>query len=155
MSGSEREGGKRRRRIWSDDDKRRIVAETFAQGTSMSVIARRHDLNANQLFSWRRKFAATPSTPPAVTFVPAAVTEALIQYAPAPCASGHRMLTIVIGPSPTSSPASSRATLRARSTNSCLGHTPPSRLKPWLEQGGKRGSRLVEAVARLGATDEA
>lgn len=97
MLGSEREGGKRRRRIWSDDDKRRIVAETFAPGTSMSVVARRHDLNANQLFSWRRKFAATPSTPPAVTFVPAAVMEAPIQDAPAPCASGRMEVILADG----------------------------------------------------------
>jgi len=34
--------------------KRQIVAETFAPGASASVVARRHDVNANQLFRWRR-----------------------------------------------------------------------------------------------------
>ena len=44
---------RRRRRIWSDEEKRRIVAETF-KPASVSIVARRHDLNANQLFTWRR-----------------------------------------------------------------------------------------------------
>jgi transposase len=38
--------------------KRRIVAETLAPGASVSVVARRHDVNANQLFKWRREMAA-------------------------------------------------------------------------------------------------
>ena len=38
--------------------KRWIVAETLAPGASVSVVARRHDVNANQLFKWRREMAA-------------------------------------------------------------------------------------------------
>jgi transposase len=100
MSGSEREGGreggKRPRRIWSEADKRRIVAETYLPGASMSVIARRHDLNTNQLFTWRRKFMTTPATPSPVTFVPATVADApLREEAPAPCASTGRMEIIL------------------------------------------------------------
>jgi transposase len=38
--------------------KRRIVAETFEPGASVSVVARRHDVNANQVFKWRRDYAA-------------------------------------------------------------------------------------------------
>lgn len=46
--------GKRRvRRQFSADFKRRVVAETHAAGTSVSVVARRHDINANLLFRWR------------------------------------------------------------------------------------------------------
>jgi len=44
------------RRRWSEEEKRRIVAEAEAPGASMSVVARRHDLNANLLFTWRRQF---------------------------------------------------------------------------------------------------
>jgi transposase len=51
---SEASGVGSRRRVWSDDQKRRIVAETFEPGASVSVVARRHDLNANMLFTWRR-----------------------------------------------------------------------------------------------------
>jgi transposase len=37
-----------RRRRWSEEEKRRIVEETFEPGASVSVVARRHDLNANR-----------------------------------------------------------------------------------------------------------
>jgi transposase len=43
-----------RRRHWPLALKRQIVAETLAPGASASVVARRHDVNANQLFRWRR-----------------------------------------------------------------------------------------------------
>ena len=43
-----------RRRRWPVALKRQIVAETFAPGASASVVARRHDVNTNQLFRWRR-----------------------------------------------------------------------------------------------------
>jgi len=38
--------GKRRRQLWSEDEKRRIVAEAAEPGASVSVVARRHDVNA-------------------------------------------------------------------------------------------------------------
>jgi transposase len=38
-------------------EKRRIVAETLVAGASVSVVARRHDVNANQVFKWRRDLA--------------------------------------------------------------------------------------------------
>lgn len=41
-----------RRRHWPAALKRQIVEETFAVGAS--VVARRYDGNANQLFRWRR-----------------------------------------------------------------------------------------------------
>jgi transposase len=44
------------RRRWSDAEKRRIVAETDAPGASVSVVARRHDVNANLVFTWRRQY---------------------------------------------------------------------------------------------------
>jgi transposase len=46
-------GGKRLRTI---DEKRRIVEETFHSGESVAAIARRHDVNANLVFSWRRLY---------------------------------------------------------------------------------------------------
>jgi transposase len=49
-----------RRRQWPEALKRRIVAETLEPGASVSIVARRHDVNANQLFKWRREMAPEP-----------------------------------------------------------------------------------------------
>lgn len=45
---------KRRRQSYSREEKLRIVQETLKPGASVSVVARRHDVNANLVFSWRR-----------------------------------------------------------------------------------------------------
>lgn len=58
MSGSGDGGrGDRRRRYWTPEEKRRIVEESERDGASMAEIARRHDVNANLIFTWRRKMA--------------------------------------------------------------------------------------------------
>ena len=44
------------RRRWSVAEKRRIVAESYEPGISVSVVARRNDVNANLVFNWRRQF---------------------------------------------------------------------------------------------------
>ena len=44
-----------RRRRWSVEEKLRIVEETYQPGQSVSLVARRHGIAANQLFTWRRK----------------------------------------------------------------------------------------------------
>jgi len=44
-----------KRRSWPEALKRQIVAETEEAGASVSVVARRHDVNANQVFKWRRE----------------------------------------------------------------------------------------------------
>lgn len=43
-----------RRRRYSIQTKRQIVAESFEPGVSVSQVSRRHDINANQVFKWRR-----------------------------------------------------------------------------------------------------
>jgi transposase len=44
----------RRRR--SVEEKRRIVEETLGAGASVARVARRHAVNANQVFYWRKKY---------------------------------------------------------------------------------------------------
>ncbi len=51
---------RRKRRSWSVEEKRRIVDESLEIGASIAAVARRHDLNANQLFTWRRQLSAEP-----------------------------------------------------------------------------------------------
>ena len=48
--------GRRRNRSWPEALKREIVAASFAPGASVSVVARRYDVNANQVFSWRKRY---------------------------------------------------------------------------------------------------
>jgi transposase len=66
---------RRRRRVRPEDEKRRIVAETYERGASVSAVARRHDLNANLLFSWRRVMGlvASASADEPTRFVPAVI----------------------------------------------------------------------------------
>jgi transposase len=51
-----------KRRNWPEAFKRQVVAETLEPGSSVSIVARRHDLNTNQLFKWRRELL--PKEPP-------------------------------------------------------------------------------------------
>jgi transposase len=48
------DGGKKRRR--SVEERRKIVEETLQPGASVSRVARRHNVNANQVFYWRRLY---------------------------------------------------------------------------------------------------
>ena len=48
----------RPRRRWPEDLKRQIVSETFVAGASVSVVARRHDVNTNQVFRWRQQYGS-------------------------------------------------------------------------------------------------
>ena len=48
----------RRRRFRSRQERRAIVEETFKPGASVSVVARAHDVNTNQVFKWRRQYHA-------------------------------------------------------------------------------------------------
>jgi transposase len=72
---------RRKRRSWTLEEKRRIVDESLEEGASIALVARRHDLNANQLFTWRRQFGVGGFEPRSlapilpVTIVPATVTE--------------------------------------------------------------------------------
>ena len=47
--------GAGRRRSWSAEQKAQIVAESLAGRDSVSAVARRHGLTAQQLFTWRRQ----------------------------------------------------------------------------------------------------
>ncbi len=69
---------RRKRRLWDDDEKRRIVAQTQVPGVSVSQVARRYDVNANLVFKWLRdpRFKATAVEDPAATFLPVEVVAA-------------------------------------------------------------------------------
>ena len=52
---TKRQSGATKRRQYSEALKRQMVAETQVPGASVSIVARRHDVNSNQLFRWRRQ----------------------------------------------------------------------------------------------------
>ena len=93
---------RRRRRNWSDDEKRMICAQTRFPGVSVSQVARRYDVNANQVFNWLKDpaFASSPSCDDVTRFLPVEVVEH-IRPPPTPgrecgemqieLASGHRL----------------------------------------------------------------
>ena len=47
---------RRRRRRWSKAQKRQMVSETHEPGVSVPMVAKRYNLNANQVLKWRRLF---------------------------------------------------------------------------------------------------
>ena len=70
-----------RRRRWPASEKARIVAESYAPGTSATAVALRYGLHRNQIFGWRRQFrdGAAAAANEGTGFVPVAITS---------CASG-------------------------------------------------------------------
>jgi transposase len=52
--------GRRRNRSWPEALKREIVAASFAPGSSVSKVARHYNVNANQVFNWRRLYRDDP-----------------------------------------------------------------------------------------------
>lgn len=78
--------GSGRRRDWSDDDKARIVAESYEAGATVSEVARRHAMSPQQLFGWRRLLRRAPETvspQSAPMFVPAVIEAAVVEPKPA------------------------------------------------------------------------
>jgi transposase len=53
-----------RRKVWSEELKREIVAAASAPGASVSVVARRYDVNTNLVFTWRRRYGKSQDVPP-------------------------------------------------------------------------------------------
>jgi transposase len=82
---------RRRKKRWPEALKREIVAATLQPGASVSVIARQYDVNANQVFSWRRQYRELIARPPpdvskpglvAVTIAPDPAPEAAAPLTP-------------------------------------------------------------------------
>ncbi len=92
------DGGERRRRTWSADQKQRIIAESFAPGASVAEVARRYGLNANMLFTWRRRERADVNdVGKTVSIVPVRVVEATSTATATAPASMGRMEIVLVG----------------------------------------------------------
>ena len=97
--------GVRRRRSYSLEDKRRIVAESYGPGTSVSQVARRNDINANLLFTWRRQLRKPLRTQAPAALIPVELLQVEERAAPpalppggsAPPAAGMMEIVLVDG----------------------------------------------------------
>jgi transposase len=89
---------KRKRRSWTMDEKRRIVGESLADGASIAEVARRHDLNTNQLFTWRRQFGVElAASQEFASILPVAITpDATAEYS-APGSTGQMEIMLADG----------------------------------------------------------
>lgn len=68
--------GPERRRLWTAEEKARIVAESFEPDAVASAVARRHGIHRNQLYAWRRELRGE-------------AVETGITFAPVVTSSGH------------------------------------------------------------------
>jgi len=90
------------RRRWPDEVKAGIVAESFAPGAVVAVVARRHGLTPQQLFAWRRRAGQEELTSPVADQAPfapvvlASANEAVGRVEAAP-ATGAGVIEIRLG----------------------------------------------------------
>jgi transposase len=87
-----------RRRRWSEDEKLRIVAESFNGPRLVSATARRYGISPSQLYTWRRVFRAERigSEDPAPGFVPAMIIPET-GAAPGPAPTGRMEIVVAKG----------------------------------------------------------
>ena len=89
--------GDRKRRLWSDDEKRTICLQASVPGVSVAQVARRYSMNANLIFKWLReeRFASAVEDETGSSFLPVEVCRDLGVDLPslsnAPPVSGGRL----------------------------------------------------------------
>jgi transposase len=91
--------GRRHNRSWPETLKREIVAASLAPGASVSAVARRYEVNANQLFQWRKLYRDNlPSRAAAATpmLIPVAIV-AGSENRTAPQSCGADLIEIEVG----------------------------------------------------------
>lgn len=82
---------KARRRVWSDEDKARIVAESYGDGAgTVCDVARRNGLCPSQLFTWQRQLPRPVAVVAPPLFVSAVVEAPVVVAAPSAQASSPR-----------------------------------------------------------------
>ena len=87
------------RRRWTEEEKRRLVAETLAPGATVHGVARRHGISTSQLFTWRKQLRAELGFSRTAPEVPAFAAVAI-----APSSPSLSMDDTVVAPSAEASP---------------------------------------------------
>lgn len=76
--------GERRRRYWSEEEKARIVTESFMPDANISEVARRNGVSGGLLFKWRSKALQTSAA--SAPFIPVTLSTTEPQRAELPAA---------------------------------------------------------------------
>ena len=93
-------GERRRNKRWPEALKLEIVAATLETGASVSVVARRYNVNANQVFSWRRRYAAVKpplASPASAGLVPVTITPEAESMPPSQAPAAPETIEIEVG----------------------------------------------------------
>jgi transposase len=87
-----------KRRYRSKQERRAVVEETLRPGASVAVIARRHGVNANQVFQWRKLYreGRLDVTPAASQLVPVRIAEVVSDERP-PAKVCAGMIVVEVG----------------------------------------------------------
>ena len=77
--------GRRKKRFWSDDEKRSICLQASTPGVSVAQVARRYAMNANLIFKWLKDPRFAPEVVEAgaePAFLPVEISPAVSQPEP-------------------------------------------------------------------------
>src|SRR6266702_7235185 len=108
-------------RVYSLEFKQQVVQETLEPGTSVSLVARRHDMNANVVFEWKRLYREGKLKLPGVEAALTSFTEVL-------------PVNVIDLPLPVPRPAH----LSANESPSTAGNVPPCVCEIEVEIGKRR-----------------
>ena len=76
--------GPERRRRWSEDERRRLLALAFAPGAVVTQVARDNDVSTSMIYKWRQQALAERDQ----SFVPAVLVEQPLCFQTEPAAAG-------------------------------------------------------------------
>jgi len=90
--------GKERRRRWSEEEKLRLVAETYAPGSTVAGVARRHEVAESCLYTWRKRFAEAAALERPLP-IPVSIEDepAAAAATPTPAAIGRALIVLPDG----------------------------------------------------------
>jgi transposase len=77
---SKRRGGRSSK--YSDEFKRRLVAESHVAGVSVSMVAKKHGVGTNRIYAWRGDVRFQPAAPEDAAFMPVEVRNSDADVAP-------------------------------------------------------------------------
>lgn len=65
-------------RTYAQEFKQQVIRETLEPGMSVSIVARRHDINANVVFAWRKHYREGKLVIPALEAAPSVPSTKLL-----------------------------------------------------------------------------